>query len=202
MPNRMTWDWMAVEPDRTVTMTLLFNRTPKDDGRKEGADYDWHRYPVKVNGDQYTMFAPSEQMHSALETLGVSKRGDAFRVTKRLGYNKETGKSYTFYELEKDGTRLRTDQLGEADTSPTPQQQVERVIKETVQATELKELHERAFRAVMDNVFEYLQEWCPTCFEDRQNPEQQEKIVQLIIGVLPHIGMQVCNLVNWSGGKK
>jgi len=26
MPNRETWDWQTLEPDKTVTMVMLFDR--------------------------------------------------------------------------------------------------------------------------------------------------------------------------------
>lgn len=236
MPNRDTWDWQDIEPDQTVTMTLIFNRTPKDDGRKEGADYDWHRYPVSVGKSDWTMFTPSEFMHSALQALGVDKKGDIFRATKKLGYNKDTGKSYTYYELERDGTKLRTDQVEQPQriipkeppgenvqnltpskfvepTPPTetPQQQVEKVVKET--ATELngkkqsqptlKEIHKQAYEAVMDNILEYAQTWCPVLFDETQGIEHKEqRVLKLILDLQPHIGSQVNTLVIQNGSKR
>jgi len=212
MPNRETWDWKALEPDKTVTMVMLFDRNStiikdgekikiNNDGRKEGTDYDWHSYVVTVDGKDWTMFTPSEFMHSALQALGVEKKGDIFRATKRLGYNIDTGKSYTYYELERDGTRLRTNQMDNQPTE-TPQQQVEKVIKETATEVDFREMHRPAFRAVMDNIMEYLEEWCPTAFENKESAEVQQSITKLILQILPHIGSQVNTLVLQNGGKK
>jgi len=204
MPNRETWDWPSVEPNQPVTMTLLFNRTVKDDGEKESPDgnYEWHRYPVHVEGQDWTMFTPCEEMHQALQTLGVAKKGDIFYVTKKIdGWNKETKKSHTYYELERDGTKLRTDQLnGKPPT--TPQEQVEKAIKDTVKATDLKELHARAFNAVMDNILDYYEEWCPEMFENRESPQVQQGIAKLISDTLPHIGSMMNTLVIQNGGLK
>jgi len=215
MPNRETWDWAGLEPNQPVTMTLLWDRNAtiikdgvgveiKDDGEteKEGKVFDWHRYPVRVEGQDWTMFTPCEEMHQALQTLNVDKKGNLFQVTKKIdGWNKETKKSYTYYELERDGTKFRTDQInGKPPT--TPQGQVEKAVKDTVKATDLKELHARAFNAVMDNILDYHQEWCPDIFENRETPEGQKKIAQLISSIIPHIGSMVNTLVIQNGGLK
>lgn len=209
MPNRETWDWQNVEPDQTITMTLLFNRTPKDDGRKEGADYDWHRYPVSVGKTDWTMFTPSEFMHSALQALGVDKKGDVFRATKKIdGWNKETKKQYTYYELERDGTKLRTDRMDDLPQpnhppTETPQQQVEKVVKETVTETNFREMHRPAFRAVLDNIMEYYEEWCPSLFKDRDTPKGQERIAKLITDIVSSPVMaHTSTLIITNGNKK
>lgn len=205
MANRETWDWQTLEPDQTVTMTLIFNRTPKDDGRKEGADYDWHRYPVSVGKSDWTMFTPSELMHSALQALAVDKKGDIFQVTKKLGYSKGTGKSYTYYEVEVGGKKLRTDQIN--NQPPKPKQETETLIPESSKEPQLqptlKEIHKQAYEAVMDNILEYAQTWCPVLFDETQGIEHKEqRVLKLILDLQPHIGSQVNTLVIQNGSKR
>ena len=219
MPNRETWDWQGLEPDQTVIMTMLFARTPKDDGRKEGADYDWHRYPVSVEKTDWTMFTPSEFMHSALQALGVDKKGDIFRATKKLGYNKDTGKSYTYYELERDGTKLRTDQMeqpqrivpqeppNEAVQNLAPDEIAEPTPKKLVPPNKatLKEIHREAYTAVMDNILEYLWKRCPALYAPSKSQDEtqtQEKMHTLIVDLQPYISSMVNTLVMGNGDRK
>lgn len=206
MPNRETWDWQTLEPDKTVTMVMLFDRTPKDDGRKEGADYDWHRYPVSVGKTDWTMFTPSELMHSALQALGVNKKGDVFRATKKLGYKKDTGKSYTCYEVEVGGKKLRTDQRN--NQPPKPKEETETPISKSIKDPQLqpslKEIHKQAYFAVMDNILEYIKRRCPALYEREMSQDEtqiQERMNTLIVDLQPYISSMVNTLVI-EGGKR
>lgn len=202
MPNRETWDWQSLEPDETVTMTMLFPRTQKDDGLSKEKDYIWHRYPVSVSKTEWTMFTPSEHMHIALQNLGVEKKGDIFRVTKKIdGWNKKTKKSYTYYEIESKGTKLRTDDMN-GKPSETPQEQVKRVSSESEIENKFRKWHRPAFRTVMDDCMEYLKEQCPLLFEDCDSIEAQEKLAQAIIGVARAVAGQVSTLIIQNGGKQ
>jgi hypothetical protein len=49
---------------------------------------------------QYTLFAPTEECHQALQKLGINKRGQEFSITKTTQWNKDTGKTVYDYEVE------------------------------------------------------------------------------------------------------
>ena len=150
------------------------------------------------------MFTSSEFMHSALQALGVDKKGDVFRATKKLGYNKSTSKSYTYYEIERDGKTLRTDQ---ADTQPPkPKEQAELSMPESSKDLQLqpslKEVHKQAYEAVMDNIMGYVEGWCPLTFDEAEGGGREERMLKLILAFQPHIGSQVNTLVIRNGNKR
>lgn len=108
------FDFKKLEPDVPVEFTLLkkpFSGKAKND---KGEEYEWHLWAVKHTGIEMSLFTPNERVHAGLLSLKV-KPGDKFVITKKPGWNKDTGNQFIYYEMTCDGQTIDT-----KDTPPPP----------------------------------------------------------------------------------
>lgn len=121
MPNRETWNFSAMEIGKPVKMQLLFDLTARNEGSKkrdDGSVFIWHSYPIEVEGREFMMFTPDEDVHQALKTAGVHKKGDTFTMTQQPAKNPATGKMFSYYIIDHNGTRVSSLDVGKPDTLP------------------------------------------------------------------------------------
>ncbi len=120
--NRPSWDWSAMEPDKPVTFTIVFDRNEKDDGEtrdsETGEPRSWHKMVCKVNGADHTVFSQTDQMYDDWMTLDLNHKGQEFTVVKKAVWNKDTKKFKTTYEIRSEGTVLGKDKSESPEQKP------------------------------------------------------------------------------------
>lgn len=116
---RETIKWGEIEPDAPLQCRMIFDRTERDDGTRED-ETAWHKYAVKINGEDFTLFAPNDEVHETLQEAGINKKGQEFTITKKLDYNKKTKRSFVRYEVEVENRQPEGTEDDKGKQSKTP----------------------------------------------------------------------------------